>query len=388
MSLATLLEIDYEPVLTDLTQLVGFVPDYVTEQDAVTLGLALGVDMDKLVPALTSLWTQFVRAEFECEFLQVAQMQMQSTNPAMLAVATGFAKGVKGVSAGVFNLDTANSEFTYDIDALITLSAEDPSLITSLLSTYLPLSPGQTITDGGEPVALPLPLPVEAFIEQKGQHLVVYTGEVSKAEADRLANVELATNGLSAITVDYANLGNLMVNSAQMLTDLQPESDGDCTQMYVGGLMLKSMDMRLTGRDVFDEDGWSSRYNISMDPMAALEMSNVDLPGTYLLEYMDYDCSWYESGIEVISADGTGSYTESDDEGSCPMWKSTYQWEESLGVFSQTNSQNFYRDDCESEWIEDEPYDFVCMITAGEDGNFYCLETYEGDQTLYRYTRQ
>jgi hypothetical protein len=70
------------------------------------------------------------------------------------------------------------------------------------------------------------------------------------------------------------------------------------------------------------------------------------------------------------------------------MWKSTYQWEESLGVFSQTNSQNFYRDDCESEWIEDEPYDFVCMITAGEDGNFYCLETYEGDQTLYRYTRQ
>jgi hypothetical protein len=382
------LEIANEPVLTDLQKLVGFVPSYVTEQDNLSIGMAVGLNVDNLVPALTSLWTQFTTAEFECDVLVGAQEQVLALNPAMLSMATGFAKGVQGFSAGVFDLDVAEAMENFSFDAIVTMSAENPSVIASLLTSYVPFLEGQSIPTTGEPVELPLPLPipVETFVAIKDKHLVVYTGETAKAVSEALASEPLEVNGLSAITVDYQKLGDLMMNGASSFA--QMGEDTDCTELYSSAVMLSTLDMRISGGDTVTDQGLVSRYSIQMDPSTALEASALDLTGTYQLEMLDYDCSWFPLGEEQLNEDGTGQYSEMDEAGSCNVFESRYDWEYGLNMMVQSNSSNMYRDSCEDEWYEDEPFDFQCMVTAVDGNQFYCLETGEEEQTLYRYTLQ
>ncbi|EAR09317.1 hypothetical protein [Reinekea blandensis] len=385
MTLLTALEINNDDIRNDLLPLQGFVPAYVTNNPELALGLGLGLDMDNLVPALSSLWNRFVQADFECEVLQGAQMEVQELNPAVLSMAAGFAQGVKGVSAGLFDLAFDDAMENVSADLLISVSAEKPSVIASLMTSYLPFLQGQSIPQDGTPVEMSIPmLPVQPSIAIKNKHLVLFTGEKSEAEANALADVELSANALSGVTIDYQKMGDLMMDSTALMSEF---ASGDCTDTYVGALALKNFDFRLSGGDQFTEQGYVTTYNINMN-LAAFQSSAEDVSGEYQLEMMDYDCSWMPIGQEVLNADGTGVFSQQDEAGECVVYESRYEWSKSFSTMEQTNSTNRYRDDCSSEWLDEEPYDFTCMVLAADDEGFYCMEVTEGESTLYRYTEQ
>lgn len=385
MALVTALEITHDDIRNDLMPLQGFVPAYVTQNPNVAVGLGLGLDMDSLVPALSAVWNRFVQADFECEALQGAQMEVQALNPAVLSMAAGFAQGVKGVSAGLFDLSIDESMSNVEADVLVSVSAEKPSVIASLMTSYLPFLQGQSIPQDGTPVELTVPmLPVQPKIAIKNKHLVVYTGEQAEAEANALADVELTANALSGVTIDYQKMGDLMMNNTMLMSEF---ADSDCTDTYIGALALKNLDFRLTGGDQLTEQGYVTNLNFTMN-LVDFQSAAGDVSGSYDLDMLNYDCSWTPVGQEVLNNDGTGLFTQMDDADSCVVFESRYDWAKGLSTMEQTNSKNRYRDDCASEWVDDEPYDFTCTVLAADEAGFYCMEVLEGESTLYRYTPQ
>lgn len=383
------LEIESQPVLTELQKLSGFVPNYVTNNDAVTLGFALGLNMDNLVPALTQLWSMFINKEFECGPLIAAQEQAQQLNPAVLSMATGFTKGVKGLSFGLFNLDVEQALAAFEFDALVTLSAENPSVLASLLTSYVPFFQGQTIPDNGEALDVPLPVPFETKVAIKGKHLVVYTGQTAAEEANKLAEQPLEINGLSAATLDYKQFGDLLMAAAPTVAEFQADSDTfNCTDVISSAVMLKGMDIRLSGGDYITEQGLVSDYNIQMNVKTAMANAGFDVIGQYNVDYLDYDCQWYPSGTEAINADGSGVYSEYDEAGECTVFESGFDWSLSFGSLSEVGTTARYREDCSAAWEADDAFDFDCVLMGQSADGFYCLENYDGEETLYRYTRQ
>lgn len=390
LDILSALEINNGDVLSDLTALSGFVPGYITDNKQVSMGVAFGLDVNRLVPTLTSLWSRFLQLEFACEPLQALQAQVEPLNPAVLSMVAGFGQGVKGISVGLFDLDVSAALDQLNADMLVTISAEDPSVIASLLTSYVPFLQGQSIPKDGTPIEMALPMPtVQPKLAIKNQHLVLFTGEQAEAEANKLSSVELTNNGIGALALDYQKLGELMTDSVQAFSAFQSQTgdDTDCTELYVGGLALKQLDFRLTGRDSFSDKGLISRYNIEMNPSAFQSVSG-DITGKYQIDMMDYDCSWSYIGQEDLNSDGTGMFTQMDDAGSCNLFESRYQWNKTMNVMEQTDAVNRYRDECSEAWSDDESYDFSCTILATDDSGFYCLETNEGDMTLYRYSER
>jgi hypothetical protein len=178
------------------------------------------------------------------------------------------------------------------------------------------------------------------------------------------------------------------LNVAAPIAEYQAEMDSysSCVGVYSSALMLGQLPMKIVGSDRVSERGLAARWSIDMD-MTKLLNAYEAIDGDYQLSYLDYDCSWQDIGNEVINADGTGQYINEIDADSCEQSELTYTWEKTVGYLHQTGVSGRYRDSCDGEWIEDEPSDFDCQIIANSDSGFYCLETLDGEQSLYRYTR-
>ncbi len=383
------LEVKNESILGELQKLRGFNPGYITNNDALAFGISLGISADALSPVLTSLWTQFTQAEFSCEQLQEMQAQASGFNPAMIAMFTGMAQGLSGISAGVFDVmldESLPAGGRFDMIASVT--AEKPEVLAALISNYLPMLQGTQIPTDGTPVNLAdNGLPMDIFLAIKGKHLVAYSGEQGTKVANAMANEPNTANGTAALALDYQKTADVL------LTAIGPWSaysqDESCTEFYSAALMLKSFPARLTGRDDITANGFEANWTMSMsDIQSIMNRYGNNISGEYALEYLDYDCSWVAIGTETLNDDGTGMYSEQDESGSCNLYESRYQWNNAMGIMVQSESVNQYRDSCDEEWYEDEPYDFTCQVLANDDTGFYCLESGEDEPTLHRYTRQ
>ncbi|MFQ3281749.1 hypothetical protein [Reinekea sp.] len=384
------LEIKHQKIREQLSMLQGFLPAFITNDSELTTGLALGLDIDKLTPVLTELWTMFTTATYECEPIVELQNQLSSTSPAIMAMFTGMAQGFKGVSIGIYNLEAdETSMLGGTIDAIATVSTEKPELLLSLLTSYVPTFQGLEIAMDGTPTSLEsLGLPLPASIAVQGKHIVLYTGEKSEKTASTLKNEALNAKGLIAINLDYTRLGDLMMDAAQAYGQFgMGGSSETCTQAYQGALALGQLPMKLTAIEGYSEHGMQAKWSMKMDMLSMMQTYN-KIDGEYELSYLDYDCSWTPIGGEDINADGTGRFYELDESMSCEVSESTYTYEKSINFMNQVGVSSKYRDTCDSEWVEDEPFDFDCIILGTTDSGFYCLETYEGEDTLYRYTRK
>ena len=386
MAFSFALEINNMAVLSELKKLPGFLPEYLTKDSNLALGYGIGLSADSLSPVITSLWTQFTEAEFSCEPLQTAQAEAANTNPAVLAMFTGMAQGLSGISAGVFDfIVNEESILGGDIDAIVTVTAEKPEVLAALISNYVPFIQGTKIPTDGTPVSLAdAGLPVDAYLAIKGKHLVAYSGTNGKRVADELASQPTAVNGTSAFAFNYQKTATLALAAIGPMSTMQGLDD--CTELYSSSLMLKSVPATVIAYDNFTDKGYESTWTIAIDDitqMSAFYGMNID--GNYDVQYLDYDCSWVDLGTETFNADGTGTYTEQDDTGSCNLYESNYTWSNPISAMIQSNSVNQYRDSCDSEWEEDESYDFSCQMLAPDESGFYCLETSDGVQTLHRY---
>ncbi|WP_076410134.1 hypothetical protein [Shewanella sp. UCD-KL12] len=235
LALSTVIESKNQVLLNALMKMRGFIPDYVKNSQDNVFSMALGIELNQLVPSLTAVWDEMLQPQYQCEVLQEFQREMSTQSPAMLGMFTGMANGVRGVGAALIDYKFAESADPQgepaleSVDALISLSADNPSMLFNMVKPFAPelaniqLSQDGSVTD----LSFMLPLPPEYGISPKlavkGQHLVLFTGDKAEAAANALADEQLVNNGLYSVYLDYSKVFAPILSLAEMTGEPLPE---------------------------------------------------------------------------------------------------------------------------------------------------------------------
>ncbi|WP_339143549.1 hypothetical protein [Pseudoalteromonas galatheae] len=211
----------------------GFIPAHVTNGEEKVLGFGYGVDVAKVAPLVNTLWGRFTKAEFKCSELVALQQQAKQNSPMAIAMMTGMANSVKGVSASVFDLVMEpNDQGTPEpktFDALVTLSAEDPLVLVNTVKGLAPMLGQIQIPEDGTPVSInqyipsPQPLDMDIKLAVKGDHLVLYTGEKATVIAEKMASQVLESNGMTHFSMDMQAFVAPLLEAAKATGQPMPE---------------------------------------------------------------------------------------------------------------------------------------------------------------------
>ena len=194
--------------------------------------MGLGIDLNQFIPALTSIWDDMLTPQYQCQVLQEVQDEMSGQSPAMLGMFTGMANGVKGVAASLIDYsfsDDQDNPALESVDAIISLSADNPSILFNMMKPFVPELADIQLSDNDEPIDLSylLDLPpgygVKPQMAIKGQHLVIFSGESGEAKANELAGEALINNGLYSLAADYGKMITPLVALAEMNGEPVPE---------------------------------------------------------------------------------------------------------------------------------------------------------------------
>ncbi|WP_432698538.1 hypothetical protein ACQUQP_09410 [Marinobacterium sp. YM272] len=389
----SLLEMKSTRVTDALVSLRGHLPGHVDGEQM--LGMALGIDMDALVPTLTKLWALAGEASFQCPKLQQMQRQMTAANPALLGVATGMAQGIKGAGLSLYDLTFSQaSGLPQSLEFLFSIGTENPELLISLFNTTavpqssgrvpkLPLDGAMTEVDLGF-----LSPGLTATLGKQGQHLVIYSGEQGAKAAESLAQETLEPNGLMAMTLDYPRMADWMETLPDsLLSQAAVGSDDVCMAHARIRQAVRNQPMRMRYRTDMEAGGLAGQTDMQMLPATAQRFSEEDLVGRYELRDLSQNCGQPPMiGHEEISADNTGRYTEYDPTGQCETLTYGYSWEKVGSQLRFDIDQGQFRDSCDQEWVELEPHSARCDLLPAK-GGFDCIYTDEDGEGLYRYTR-
>ncbi|WP_028771605.1 hypothetical protein [Shewanella waksmanii] len=215
LNFSTIIESNNQTMLGALSQLKGYLPSFTQDVKASTFSMGVGINVNEFVPAVTTIWNEFLNPEYQCEPLQQMQWQMNQQSPAMLGMFTGMANGVKGMSFGLIDYqlnDDINQPAMDQVDAIMTLSAEDPVMLLNMVKPFVPELANLQVPTDGTPVSLnqalqvPAAYGLDAKLAIKGQHMVIYTGEASAKVAEQVGKGAVDNNGLLSITADYQRL--------------------------------------------------------------------------------------------------------------------------------------------------------------------------------------
>lgn len=377
--------IENTAVLTELQRLPGYLPNYSRNLNDKMLAFAVGIDVDQLVPVLTKLWRQFIDAPFQCEQLQSAQLAANQANPMMLSMATAMARGVKGVGVAVYDLFAdPTSPAGLGGTTLVSISAEDPAALVSLLTSYAPGMAGTKISPDGTPVPLQFPgAPADTYIAIKGSHIVLYRGEKAEQEAEALGQEPLSANGTAALALNLGKVTESLMSSPDTLTAMA--KGNNCQMMYYGLLQLNQTPFEFSYQETINDLGWDGRLDVAMNLAAS---DSVSLPGTYNMMTLADDCSWEAMGTEELRSDGTGLYHQMDESETCATLESEYSWEKVGGQLVQKTLSQRSRPSCDTDWEEQETEDFSCSLMKLESDGFYCVWQEGTEVDIYHYQRQ
>ncbi|KAB7627773.1 hypothetical protein [Alkalilimnicola sp. S0819] len=243
-------------------RLRGHIPRALREgPDAPLFGWGLGLDMNALAPVIQTLWGDFTRQDFRCEFLVEAQQRMRAQNPAMIAMGTAMLAGIKGVSLAVQELDldfSGPQPRPRNLRALLSLSAENPTTVLNRLQAVSPELAQVQIPSDGRAVAVPrlgqLSIPLQLAI--RGEHLVLFTGEGLEPTLDALEAEAAEPNGLWWMAVDYGKLMPVMEGALKAGALDQGMSAQEAASLRAQLQQLSTLKLRLDGDLDTTERGW------------------------------------------------------------------------------------------------------------------------------------
>lgn len=247
------IESNNKVVMDALSAMQGYIPAYLNK--AQVLGMGVGLDVNTLGTSLTSIWNNMLEPTYKCEPLIEMQESVREANPAALAMFTGMAQGVKGISAGIsdFSLDMDSPQPTLNtLDAVMTLTADNPAVLFNMAKSFAPpLAAIQLPTDGSSlDLSTVLPIPPEVNVKPmlalKGKHLVIYSGKGEEV-ANGLATEEPTGNGLYNISIDYKKMLTPVMPMIQMAGD--PEVAEQLSMLTKMDMNIK-MDMKLNAQGI------------------------------------------------------------------------------------------------------------------------------------------
>ncbi|NRA86781.1 MAG: hypothetical protein HRU28_05165 [Rhizobiales bacterium] len=217
-----IIEMNDRPTIDALMNLRGNIPSFTAGSAGQIFSLAVGLNVDKLAPSLTKIWSGIVQTKYECKPLVEMQKELGGANPAMLGMFAGMAGGVNGVNLSVFDLDFKASKKKPEItmlDALLSLSVENPTSQLIRMSMMKPILATLILADDGTEVELNKHIPElnelggKTMMAASGKHLNIYQGEKAKAVSVALKTEEIDNNGFMRLFMDMGPLMKLIVKA-------------------------------------------------------------------------------------------------------------------------------------------------------------------------------
>lgn len=222
-------------LLDTLGQLRGHISNNIAKDDFV-MSMGLGLDMDQVVPVITTVWESLTKEDFTCPPLVEMQKGLRESNPMMLGMMSGMVAGIKGAGFSVVEMDESalsNVErnpmaFMENSQILVTITAEKPQNLLQSLGMYAPELAQMNLEDGGEPQVLPMGMGSEAKIALRGHDLILMLGNTDALAGKIESNSNMEKNGLISFTMDFKKYMEIM---EQAMASAAEDAHGDSKQM-------------------------------------------------------------------------------------------------------------------------------------------------------------
>lgn len=232
MAASFVIESKNQAILTALQKMRGFIPTHLADINSTIFSMGLGIDVNEVAPSLTAIWDDLQKPQLTCAPLAELQAELSQQSPAMLGMFTGMANGVKGLSVSLldYKMSSQDQEPKLEsLDALISLTADNPSMLFNMVKPFAPMLAELQVADNGEPtdlsplLMLPPELNIKPMLAIKGQHLVVYAGDKGLALANKLASEKPSANGLYSMSADYGKMFTPVLTLLEMTGEPVPE---------------------------------------------------------------------------------------------------------------------------------------------------------------------
>ncbi|UJF18140.1 hypothetical protein L0B53_14085 [Vibrio sp. SS-MA-C1-2] len=202
-------------IMKALNELQGFIPDFITKSIDPLLSIGVGINADNLVSSTMALQDELATPTYQCQFLSEIQDEISNNSVAELNFITGFTRGLKGISLLIDHLNK-NDDFE-TLDGIITISADDPKFLIDTAKSFLPEYAIDIPTDG-------TPIVIDEYVEVgsenkvaiKGAHFTLYTGEQGEKLSEGLSDVELSSNALFSINLNYDKFMPLVLKNEEV----------------------------------------------------------------------------------------------------------------------------------------------------------------------------
>jgi len=234
LAVSTIIESSNSVILSALADLRGFIPSYVGDINNSLFTMGLGIDISNLSKTLNSVWSDLQTPTYHCQPLAEIQGELSGAGEliTMSAIGANMVNGVQGVSLGLFDYALENmdsSQQLTSLDALFTLSAENPAQLFNTVKMFLPELQHLQLSHDSDPIELMkiLPIPAEFNIAPKlaikGKHLVIYNGSQAEQTANQLGTEELAKRGIYELSFDFKKMITPVLTATTLSGEQIPE---------------------------------------------------------------------------------------------------------------------------------------------------------------------
>ncbi|AOE49944.1 hypothetical protein [Kangiella sediminilitoris] len=222
-------------LMDTLGKLRGHISNNISNQDYV-MSFGLGLDMDQIVPVITTVWEGLTKEDFSCPPLAEMQAGLRQSNPMMLGMMSGMVAGIKGAGFSVVemdesalsNVDSNPMAFMQNSQVMVTITAEKPQNLLQSLGMYAPELAQLKLEDGGEPQTLPMGMGSETKIALRGHDLIMMMGNTDALAGKLTSNDSMEKNGLMSFTMDFKKYMSLM---EQAMASAAEEANGESKTM-------------------------------------------------------------------------------------------------------------------------------------------------------------
>ncbi|AUI87605.1 hypothetical protein BS333_14420 [Vibrio azureus] len=197
-------------------------------------GVSLGIDAVALASAVGEIWSDLTMPSYQCSFLAKAQQGLNQQNPSLaVSMGSGMVQGLKGVGIEMFGIDVdtsgPNGLELGQLDAIISVAADNPSKLLNMLQGLAPNLPQVTIKPDNKPVNIGEMLqaytgkPMDIYLRLNNEHLALYHGENAEKVSEEVMKQPLTANGLMKFSLDTTRMLEVMESAAKITGEPVPE---------------------------------------------------------------------------------------------------------------------------------------------------------------------
>lgn len=265
-------EINHPGITGALSKLRGHIPDSVTRADS-ALSFGLGVDVSRLGQVAGELAMLMSGFEYKCESLaglNAIPPEMLQQGVMGVNMFSGMAQGVRGFSMALFDLDVnagddQSSPSLNSFDAMVTIPAQNPQLLLNMAKAIPQLSNFSVPEDGsaieiGRGISKDMgnELDVDVNVAQRGQQIVLFSGEQGTSLADDDAAPIEQDNGFFFFSGDIGKMSDAMNSLMSVMPDTSADSEDAAiaeqmeilSEMYSGGRYGYAIDFTENGIEI------------------------------------------------------------------------------------------------------------------------------------------